>query len=192
MRVGTQSIVLSVVGALFAGSLEAQSRPQTRQGFGISFGLGGGSAGLSCDGCNDDRETGLSGYLRIGGYLRPNLFLAGESNGWVKSEDGLDQQTGFLSAVAQWYPQAATGFYLKGGLGIAQGSLDDGVDEISSSGLGMTVGGGYDFRLGRNFSLTPYINYLQSFGAEAETNGTSTNFNLNFNVVQLGLGFTWH
>ena len=182
----------TVAASLFAGSLEAQAAPQARQGFGISFGLGGGSAALSCDGCPDDRESGMSGYLRIGGYLRPNLFLAGETNGWTKSEDGVDGQVGFLSAVAQWYPQPATGLYLKGGIGMANVTLQDPVDEVSSTGLGLTMGAGYDFRVGRSFSLTPYVNYLQSFGAQAELNGTSTDVDFNASVFQIGLGFTWH
>ena len=170
----------------------AQANVQIRQGFGISFGLGFGSAGLDCDGCDFDRETGLSGYLRIGGYVRPNLFIAGETNGWVHSEDGLDEQISFLSAVAQWYPQVATGFYLKGGLGLAVSAAEDAFDELSASGMGLTLGTGYDWRVGRNFSLTPYLNYLRAFGAEAELNGVGLGENLSTNVLQFGLGFTWH
>src|SRR5262245_11901413 len=115
---------------------------QTRQGFGISFGIGGGSAGLSCDGCTTDRENALSGYLRLGGYVRPNLFVGGESNGWSKNIDGVDEVASFLSAVVQWYPTPTSGFYLKGGAGIAAGSLDDGVDELTAAGMGITLGAG--------------------------------------------------
>ena len=192
MRIAQRLAGLVIASALFAGTLEAQGNPQTRQGFGISFGIGAGSAGVDCEVCPDDRETGLSGYLRIGGYLRPNLFLAGESNGWSKTEDGVEGQAGFLSAVAQWYPQPASGLFVKGGLGLATVSLEDDVDEITSTGLGITVGGGYDFRVGRNFSLSPYINYLRGFGAQANLNGTSTDFDYNVNLLQFGLGFTWH
>lgn len=184
------SLVLLVTGASIS---EAQdSRPQVRQGFGIGFGLGFGSAGINCDGCSTDRETGASGYLRIGGYVNPSLFIGGETNGWTKEEDGVDMQAGFLSAVAQWYPQPASGFYLKGGLGVSNGTLSDDFDEISATGMGLSLGTGFDWRLGTNFSLTPYVNYLRSFGAEAELNGSSTGVDLDTDVLQFGLGFTWH
>jgi hypothetical protein len=184
-----------VLGALLAvaSPLAAQgAHAQARQGFGISFGLGFGSAGLSCDGCSSERETALSGYLRIGGHPRPDLFVGGESNGWTNSEDGIDEQVGFLAAVVQWYPEATAGFHLKAGLGLAKATATDGFDEISTEGLGLNLGLGYDWRLARNFSLTPYVNYLRSVGAELKVNGSGTDFTANTSVLQFGLGFTWH
>ena len=164
----TRLLFVATLFLALAATASAQANPQTRQGFGISFGLGMGSAGLDCDECDDERETGLSGYLRIGGYLRPNLFLAGETNGWLKDSDGVNTQISFISAVAQWYPQPMTGFYLKGGLGFGTTSADDDIDELEASGMGLQLGTGYDWRLAPNFSLTPYVNYLRSMGAEAD------------------------
>jgi len=165
---------------------------QTRDGFRISFGLGTGSAGVECNGCLSDRTNGFSGYLRLGGYLRPNLFLGGESNGWVHSENGVDETLGFLTAVAQWYPNVTTGLYLKGGLGFAAYAATDGTDDLSSTAPALALGAGYDFRVGKNFSLTPYANYLKSSNGDLKDNSTSTGFNFSSNVFQLGLGFTWH
>jgi hypothetical protein len=186
-----EAIFTCALMSLVSSGLAAQN-PQTRQGFGISFGLGGGSASISCDGCESERETALSGYLRLGGYASPSLFIGGESNGWTKSEGGIDELIGFLSAVAQWYPQVTNGFYLKGGVGFATSEASDDVDELTIGGVGLTVGAGYDWRLTRNFSLTPYLNYLRSFTGELEFNGTSSGVSANIDVVQFGLGFTWH
>ena len=74
--------VIRAIGLLAIAALPAfgQSKPQTRDGFTISFGLGGGTAGATCDGCDTDRETAPSLYLRLGGALRPNLMLANEIN----------------------------------------------------------------------------------------------------------------
>ena len=93
------SALLLVATAVTA---EAQSTklPQTRQGFGISVGLGVGNGNIDCDGCDFDSESALSGYLRLGGYVKPNLFIGGETNGWMKEVDGIDMQIGFLSVVA--------------------------------------------------------------------------------------------
>ncbi len=184
--------VRAVALVVLASGVAAAQHAQTRDGFGISFGIGGGSAGVSCDGCGTDRENGLSGYLRLGGYVRPTLFVGGETNGFTKNVDGVDVAASFVSAVVQWYPQVSSGFYLKTGAGLAVGSLDDGLDELSATGMGLTLGAGYDWRLTRNFSLTPYINYLRSVGAEAKFNGAGLGENLNVDVLQFGLGFTWH
>ena len=70
---------------LSAAPLSAQSKAQMRQGMAISFGLGSGSAGVSCDGCPTDRRNSTSGYLRIGGALTPSLVVSGETDGWMPS-----------------------------------------------------------------------------------------------------------
>ena len=188
MRSRTLLSLLLLVPSLAA----AQGKLQTRQGFGISFGLGSGSAGVSCDGCGSDRDNGSSGYLRIGGLMRPNLFVAGESNGWFHSEAGTDVMVSFVSAVAQWYPSVAKGWYAKGGLGMSMYSASDGTNDMTSTGGAITLGGGYDWRLGTNFSLTPFVNYLYGTSAEVKLNGTGTGSNWSPNVFQAGIGFTWH
>ena len=183
-------------GALLVASVStaasAQSHPQTRQGFGISFGLGIGSAEFKADGFDVDRESAGSGYLRIGGHVRPNLFIGGELSGWTKEEDGLEGTVSFATAVAQWYPTVSSGFYLKGGLGFSNTVIEGGGDELTAAGLALSLGVGYDWRVAKNFSLTPYLNILQSAGAEAKFNGVGLDENLSTNVVQIGLGFTWH
>ena len=184
-------VILAAVCLALPAAVQAQ-HPQTRQGFGISFGIGGGSGGISCSGCSTTRESATSGYLRLGGYVSPSLFIGGESNGWMKSSNGVDETMSYISAVAQWYPQVSNGFYLKGGLGFAGARASDGVDEITVNGAGMTIGTGYDWRVARNFSLTPYVNYMRSMGGEVSANGTGTGIKANSDVVQLGLGFTWH
>lgn len=188
----TVAALLLAVASTTATAQDA--KPQTREGFSASVGLGMGSAGVSidCPGCDLDRETGLSGYLRLGGYVRPNLLIAGETNGYTKSEDGVDGRIAFISAVAQWYPQVEKGLYLKGGLGFANTSVDDGTDEITAGAMALSLGAGYDFRVGTNFSLTPYVNWLKAFNGEAKLNGTGSGVDLGVDVLQVGLGLTWH
>jgi hypothetical protein len=166
--------------------------PQVREGFAISVGLGSGSAGASCDGCSSDREEALSGNLRLGGYLRPNLFLGGETHGWTNSENGLDEVIGFYTATVQWYPNETKGTYFKGGLGLAAYAATDGIDDLTGYGLGLALGVGHDFRVGRNFSLTPYANYLISTKEELELNGFSTGLDSSTNIFQIGLALSWH
>ncbi len=175
-----------------AALAQATPLPQTREGFGMSFGLGGGSAGSECDFCDSERTTALSGYLRLGGHVNRKVFVGFESNGWTNSEAGVDQTLGFYGGVVQFYPNPEQGFYLKGGLGLALYSETDGIDEINSSALGLSAGLGYDFRVGKNFSLTPYANFLMSTKGELTFNDESTGLNVSANLIQFGLGFTWH
>ena len=187
------AVALALVSA---APLSAQSKSQVRQGLAISVGLGSGSAGMSCSGCDTDRRNSTSGYLRVGGAITPSLIVSGETDGWMKNEDGADGRVGYLMGVAQYYPAPAMGFYLKGGLGLGRFSLKSTdvspSEELTSTGFGYQLGVGYDWRLMQNFSLTPFVNYLATAGAEAKFNGQSTGEKLNSNVMQFGLGFTWH
>ena len=184
--------VAALVLALVPSVLFAQ-KSHTRERLAISAGLGTGTIGASCDFCGDtDRESGTTGYLRIGGYAGPKLLIGGEANGFKNTVDGIDQTSAYYMAVAQWYPNAATGWFLKGGLGLATYRISDEPDEITSNALGMTLGMGYDIRLASAISLTPYLDYLVSTKGELKLNDISSGLNLSTNVFHLGLGLTWH
>jgi hypothetical protein len=173
-------LVLLCASLVLPDQSAAQSRPQTREGFFIGFGLGWGS--LGCSDCSGDRESGLSGYLKLGGTVNDRLLLGFESNGWTKEESGVRLSQGNASAVAYFYPEAESGLFLKGGLGLS--TLDLNISElggVSETGFGLVAGAGYDARVGDNFSLTPYANFV--YGS---FDGGSTN------VFQAGLGLTWH
>lgn len=171
----------ALLTALLATTAFAQ-QAQTRQGFWIGGGMGYGSLGLSCTGCADvGREGGLSGYAKLGGTLRPNILLGVETNGWRKSEGGATITMGNLSGAAYWYPMATQGFFVKGGAGYSILSVDDGVTSADDSGFGLLGGVGYDFRVGRNLSITPVANWFRG-----GFDGGSAN------VLQFGLGVTSH
>lgn len=188
---------LVIVLAVTSVPLHAQEEPavnkHARRGFWISFGAGAGSIGANCDGCEDtDRETGLSGYLRLGGTISPNILIGGGTNGFYKDSEGIRQTFGAASALILWYPSARGGFYLEGGLGYALYAATDDVDELSAGGVSALLGVGYDIRLGQNFSLTPFFSVAANGGAELKANGTGTGFDFNTNLAQLGLGVSWH
>jgi len=192
-------IVIAAASLLALAALPAlsQSKPQTRDGFTISFGFGGGTAGTTCDLCDTDRESAPTGYLRIGGALRPNLILAGEANAWTKTktEQGIeaDLTIATVNFLVQWYPQTTGGFFVSGGVGGGSMSLDVKLPSgptVSdhTNGLGYQAGAGYDIRLGRNFSLTPFATYFATAGGKLDSSGQK----IDGNVFHVGLGFTWH
>jgi len=175
----------------------AQRNPQIRDGFMISLGVGAGSAGVSCSGCITDRENGPMLSLMLGGAVSPSLILGAETHGWAKQQNGENMQNGFLTGIAQWYPSVETGFFVKAGVGFGHVS-DEATDptfgnvKVESTGFAYQVGTGYDFRVGKNFSLSPFVNYLATTGASAKVNGTNANERLDVSNFQYGLGFTWH
>lgn len=157
--------------------------PQTRDGFFIGFGLGPGSFG--CEDCGD-RETGIAAHLELGGTVSPSLLIGAESAAWTKEvEDGVRITHANLSAIAQFYPSAEAGLFLKGGVGFSRLEVEASSGGVSASvsdeGLGLTAGLGYDIRVGSNFSLSPYLGF-----AWGDFEGGSANHG------QLGLGVTWH
>ncbi len=191
--------LLSAPAALQAQG-RATARPampsNERDGYSLSLGLGGGSQGYKCAGCATDRESGASGYLRVGKGMTPNLMMGLELNGWNKTETGGKLSAGMLSAIAQYYPSRTNGFFLKTGLGIGRTVIEDNVSvpsrKLQSAGLGYQVGMGYDLSIARRWSITPYVNYLATSGANGELNGVSTNEKFDSNYLQYGLGLSWH
>ena len=170
----------------------AQGNPQTRSGFGISFGFGGGTVGTSCDNCTGDRVSGGVGYLRIGGHIRPNLLLAGESNAWVNGDQDVDESLSFATFVAHWYPRTASGLYLRAGAGVSLYANKVGFTDYASSAGTITFGIGYDWRVGKNFSLTPFAHVFGTGPGEMYVDGDPTGATFSNSVIQFGLGFTWH
>ena len=88
----------------------------------------------------------------------------------------------YLNAVAYVYPNPAGGLFLKGGLGVANLEVDAGsFGNASDSGVGLTLGLGYDIGFGGRFALTPVAGF--QYGS---FDGGSTN------TLDLNLGFNWY
>lgn len=180
MRYVSRCVSLTVALLLLGVSVAPAQHAQVRKGFWIGFGLGYGSLGFSCTGCSGiGREGSFSGYLKMGGTLSPNLLLGGETNGWTKSDGGITTTAGNASLTAYYYPMPAGGWFLRGGMGLS--SLQS-TGASSETGFGLSLGTGYDLRVGGNTSLTPVFNY--NWGKPVS--GLTQNF------FQFGLGVTFH
>ncbi|MES3035591.1 MAG: outer membrane beta-barrel protein [Gemmatimonadota bacterium] len=169
-----------VVAALVLAApvLHAQSLPQTRQGLWFSGGLGVGSFG--CEDC-DDRETGPTAQISLGGTVSPRLQLGASLNMWTKKVAGVRLTQSALLALAKFYPTVTSGFFLQGGAGFGQARASFDGESESETGPSLMVGAGYDFRVAPNVSLTPFVNAVGG-----RFDGANTNF------VQLGLSVTGH
>ena len=193
---------LIAAAVLAGGSREARAQKvsvggheNVRQGFWWAAGLGTAWNQLNCDICSDSRRNGFNLTGKVGGTVSQNLLLGAEATGWYSSDDPVTELFGALSAIAQWYPSARGAFYLKAGFGLSTYRASDSLDEdqtFTSGALGPQVGLGYDFRVSRNLSITPYSSVMFAAFGSLRLNGNEISDNASFTMIQLGLGLTWH
>ena len=204
LRVAVLTSALLTLGPV---SARAQStHPNIRQGFWLGFGLGDGFAALNCGTCGSDRYGGLSGYLRLGTTWARNVLVGVEANGWLRSEAGSlygdtsqvgqreEESISYGSFVVLWYPIRTGALYVKFGLGGMRYHADDGTDVLSAIAPCASLGIGYELRMGRAFSIVPYLNSLSSSNVVMHFNGVpnSNRDDITITLIQLGLGATWH
>jgi hypothetical protein len=177
---------------LFAGSTHAQ-RAHEHRGFWIGFGLGGG-INLT-EGMDGESLAGGSGYIRLGGTPSQRVLLGFESIGWARGSSGTTLGRANSSFVVLFYPTMDGGLFFKGGVGGASVARvsDEGntTTTTTESGFGVTLGAGWDVRIGRNLYLSPNLDLLlQMLGEEEDPvlgNIPSTN-----SILLFTLGLTWH
>ncbi len=186
MRALIASLVSLTVLACLAATTARAQRPQARQGFWIGFGLGYGEAYVTCAACGTASEGGPAGFLRLGGTLSPKVLLGGAVNAWSKSSQGATEILGNVTGSISYYPAAASGFFVTGGIGLSHYNLS-GYGATSSTGWGVRAGAGYDIRVGRMISLTPVseLTYGGGLSPHGQTGWKQT-------VIDLGLGVTFH
>jgi hypothetical protein len=140
--------------AVASPTLARAQRPQPRSGFWLGIGTGVGSFGCSeCDG----RLSGGTADISLGGTLSPHVLLGGGITLWAKSANGVTLSSLTLVATIRYYPVVTSGFQLIGGLGLGETSIDQSYLTVSSSGTAASLGAGYDVRIARNVSLTPFL-----------------------------------
>jgi hypothetical protein len=167
--------------------------------FRVAVGVGDGSLGLSCSGCSNNRTNGLAFVIRVGAAVAPDMIAAAEFTRWSRQVDAGTSTATWAMAVIQEYPRATSGFYVKGGLGVA--ALDV-FGVIQSTGIpyglrttnfGLEAGVGYDMRVSRRASVSPYFDFLYAVGANPvlSLNQSTTGSNLGGNLLHVGLAVSW-
>lgn len=176
-------IAVGVIAVAVGAARDARAQEQRRgivelhkhRGFWVSVGGGGGWEDTDFSFATEGR--GAAGYLRMGGTVNPRVLFGGEALVWFNDGSRDDVSRVNVTASALLYPSLKGGWFLKPGFGVA--SYD--IGGFDRTGVGMTLGTGFDFRLGRNFYVTPNVDYQIQFFDNA-TVGT-----LLFTV-----GATWH
>jgi len=171
-------VAVCALGSVAVASLAQAQRAEVRQGFWFSGGLGYGS--LGCDGCGS-REGGISGGLSLGGTITPRLLIGVGTSGWTKSEQGARLTVDEIDARVRFYPSRTGNFFVTGGIGYGELRASAGGISATDTGAGAILGMGYDYRVARNMSITPYWN---AYAMKSSDNDA--------NVGQVGLAITLH
>jgi len=123
--------------------------------------------------------------VSLGGTLSQRLALGVSANGWTKDEGDVRITLTALTAAIRFYPAPTGDFFLLGGLGISAREVKTGTGSVSLSvsenGTAALAGAGYDLRIGRNLSLTPFANVI---GVDFDGQGTG--------FTQIGPSVTVH
>ena len=192
-------VLLGTLAALALGrDLAAQQQRQARDGFWFGAALGSGWARVSCQICQGNNRSGLSGTLRLGGGVSRKVLIGAEvAAWWATIETGTDtvhQSLTAFGAAAYWYPSNRRPLYLKLGIGLVTHRADDGTDVITSTAIGPQFGVGYEWPVSPHVLVSPFINVaLGIVGGSLKFNGgTIQNNRPTVSLAQLGLGVTWH
>lgn len=164
-RLGAAALVLSL--------LASPARAQEPSGFWASAGLGTGMHQLSCDVCRGDRNGGWTARLALGGSLSSHLRLGGELQGWTDATEGIRSTFVAVAPTLYWFPSPVrTRYFLMAGLGVTRFRAADSTDALSATSVGVLAAVGYEFRIGRQYALTPFAGFANSVLANLRSEQT--------------------
>lgn len=174
MRVMLTAVAVVLMTSAPAFAQTAAPTAPERNGFWFNAGFGYGS--LGCDDCSG-REGSGTASIAFGGTINERFLLGIGINGWGKDILGETLSTGTFDFRVRFYPVRTSGFFVTGGVGAGGLSYGD----QSETGVGVVIGLGWDLRVGRSVSLTPFYNGF-----------AMRNDNVDANVGQIGIGITFH
>jgi hypothetical protein len=128
--------------------------------FGVGLGAGGESNDLAGSGYSELFYQPTVSF-RAGGTVSRHLRLGGEILSWFDEQGDAVASLSSVLFIAQFYPLAKAGLYLKAGAGIGRNAVnfDDGFD-VGDTGFAGLLGAGYELRLGRRFYLNPTVDLV--------------------------------
>lgn len=181
--------------AAVVGPVEAQDSDR-RRGLWLGLGLGQAWADATCSICFA-QETGLAAHARAGGTISPRLLVGVEGTGWLKSGQ-TDRSFLMAAALGTLYPVPDLGFHLKGGVGQYWYVEEDSAIELSTQGLAVELGAGFDIRITPGLSLAPFATMVRSGFGNPTRRDKASGFkqplfsDLTLKFYQFGLAVTLH
>lgn len=186
------AFALVLVLALTPRSASAQ-RVDERRGFWLAGAISGSSVGIDCqiDDCPNERKTGISGFVQLGGTLSRRTLVGVEVNGWRNSESGARREYIAVMGIGYLYPSADYPFFLKFGIGAGRYGAEV-TSDVSSTGFAVQIGTGYDIAIGRRVWIAPVIQYISAPDQNAKLDRFPVSSDFSLNLIQAGVKVSWH
>jgi hypothetical protein len=192
------TFLLSVAILPWAG-LPSEAAGQERNGFWIAVSGGVGTVGGSVDGVELDRGGGVwfPTSLSLGWTLTSQLLVGVDLGGYgitfYETTGDVDSTGVDLAAAVTYYPRATSGFFVTAGVGPSFLTEQSDVADTNIHGKGFAMMGsvGYDFYLGRNFSLTSAVEVRYGRIGELTFNERIRR-NVNHDVVTASIGIKFN
>ena len=189
------ALTLGLAGDVRGQQLTAPEATPLRSGFHFSIGLGAGSVSASCEGCEVDffenRLSGFSGTVQLGGAVSSRLVIAVEGSGWLRNEPPIYRRIAAASLVVLGYPGETAGFFVKGGFGGLRAIIENDFVRFQTDAWTAQTGIGYDIPIG-GAMLTPYATYERTFGGTTWFNGIVSPVTALPNAIHVGMALTVH
>lgn len=166
------SLRLCALAAVLPLAPAHAQRPH-RSGLWFEAGWGLSTIRVACTGCEGvTRASGSAAAFRLGGVVSDKVLIGvetftylNESFGLSETDTALVAATSNLGGIVMWWPWKS-GFFVKGGIGVAQGEFTlnaDTEDEVvyQGTGVGLTFGIGLDVPVKRwlafSFNAGAYV-----------------------------------
>jgi hypothetical protein len=170
--------------------------PPLRRGLWFGAGLGLAQVTATCSVCFPG-VTRPTGHLKVGGTLSRRILVGVEGTGW-RYDGPTDRRFLLAAGTVTFYPVEAVGLHLKGAIGQSWYTEEDAAVELSTQGLALGLGLGYDIRVAPGVSLTPFGGLASSGFTNPSRTDKATGFrqplfsDLTLKAYQVGLTVTIH
>lgn len=183
-------VLAGALAAAVCGLLpEAASAQESSPRFWGGVGVGTGSARVSCDICENDREAGMTASAALGFGLGERVRLGVEGNAWLDQDDNLDTLLWSATFSGYLYPRGTEGLWTKAGMGIMRYRAETDRDDVEANAFGVLIGAGYDIPMSGPFTVGPFVTLATSSRADLKRGETVVRNRVSHSLIHLGVVF---
>jgi len=183
MRIVESGFVMLIGLFLMTRVSFAEEQP-VRSGFWGEIDLGIGLLQQSFDEIEVDDAPLFLGF-KAGYMISPQFSMGLELSGCLLEagdleDPGVGEGISQVFLIARYYPYQKSNLFVNGGGGYASIWNNRPGQWRRKNGWGLTMGGGYDFRVNSRVALGPFVNF-----------GNGSAEELNYKVIHFGIGMTF-